>query len=214
METYPSHLRRASRGFTMIEMLFAMLILSVGLVTLGSLTAQTLNGTAGSRYMGLATTLASEKLEDLNRWPYWDPHVCAASGTTVGSLTADDQAASVTCNGITDTVDYYDDVEINDVSNSDGSTTGAICETVSGLSNGSEQYTTTCHQANGTVATSTSSTANSSDVGAIAFHRRWTIEQDQPVTGVKRITVLVTLENGYLQPPVSYQMTAVRSGHQ
>ena len=104
------------RGFTLIEVLVAVTVFAVGLVSLGSLATMTLNGTAASRYRGMATTFASEKLEDLNRWPTWDPHVCVASGSTVGSLTSDVQAASVTCNGITDTVDYYDDVAISDSS--------------------------------------------------------------------------------------------------
>lgn len=192
-----------ARGFTLIEVLVAVLVFAVGLVALGSLATMTLNGTAASRYRGMGTTFASEKLEDLNRWPTWDPHVCVASGTTVGSLTSDVQAASVTCNGITDTVDYYDDVAISD-------STGAVCETVSSVVAGNQVYTSTCHTPAGATTTSTSTTANAIDVGAIAFHRRWTIEMDQPVTGVKRITVLVTLENGYMNPPITVQESVVR----
>jgi prepilin-type N-terminal cleavage/methylation domain-containing protein len=204
METSMSPLRKASwRGFTLIEVLISVTVFAVGLVMLGSLATLTLNGTAASRYRGMATTFASEKLEDLNRWPTWDPHVCVASGSTAGSLTSNVQAASVTCNGITDTVDYYDDVAISDSS-------GAVCETVSSLSSGNEVYTSTCHTPAGATTTSTSSTANAIDVGAIAFHRRWTIEMDQPITGIKRITVLVTLENGYMNPPITVQESTVR----
>jgi hypothetical protein len=36
------------------------------------------------------------------------------------------------------------------------------------------------------------------------------IEQDQPVPGVRRITVLVTLMDQTVQPPVTYQMSMVR----
>jgi hypothetical protein len=46
--------------------------------------------------------------------------------------------------------------------------------------------------------------------GAIAFQRRWIIELNQPVTGVRRITVLVTCTNGFVQPPVTFQMSMVR----
>ena len=197
------HKKAPWRGFTLIEVLVAVTVFAVGLVSLGSLATMTLNGTAASRYRGMATTFASEKLEDLNRWPTWDPHVCVSSGSTVGSLSSDQQSASVTCNGITDTVDYYDDVAISD-------SAGAVCETVSSISSGSEVYTATCHTPAGATTTSTSSTANSIDVGAVAFHRRWTIEMDQPITGVKRITVLVTLENGYMNPPITVQETTVR----
>ena len=205
METLPSHRHSEARqrGFTLIEVLFAMIVLMVGMVALSSLAARTMVGTAQSRFMGLSASLASEKLEDLNRWPTWDPHVCVAAGTTAGSLTADVQAASVTCNSITDTVDYYDDVEISD-------STGAICETVSSVSGGAQVYTTTCHQSSGVIATTTSATANTADIGAVAFHRRWTIEMDQPITGIKRMTVLVTLENGFMNPPVSFQRSLVR----
>ena len=192
-----------SPGFTLIEVLISVFVFAVGLVTLGSLAAMTLNGTAASRYRGMATTFASEKLEDLNRWPTWDPHVCVASGSTAGSLTSDVQAASVTCNGITSTVDYYDDVAISD-------STGAVCETVSSLSSGSQIYTSTCHTPAGATAISTSSATNAIDIGAVSFHRRWTIEMDQPITSVKRVTVLVTLANGYMNPPVTVQESAVR----
>lgn len=195
--------KASSQGFTLIEVLIAVIVFAVGLVTLGSLAALTLNGSAASRYRGMATTFASEKLEDLNRWPTWDPHVCVASGSTAGSLTSDVQAASVTCNGITDTVDYYDDVAISDSS-------GAVCETVSSLSGGNPVYTSTCHTPGGATTITTNGTANTNDIGAIAFHRRWTIEMDQPITGIKRITVLVTLENGYMNPPITVQESTVR----
>jgi len=197
------HRKAPWRGFTLIEVLIAVIVFAVGLVTLGSLAALTLNGTAASRYRGMATTFASEKLEDLNRWPTWDPHVCVASGSTAGSLTSDVQAASVTCNGISDTVDYYDDVAISDAS-------GAVCETVSSLNGVNQVYTSTCHTPGGATTITTSGTANTIDTGAIAFHRRWTIEMDQPITGVKRITVLVTLENGYMNPPITVQESTVR----
>lgn len=192
-----------SRGFTLIEVLISVFVFAVGLVTLGSLAALTLNGSAASRYRGMASTFASEKLEDLNRWPTMDPHVCVSTGVTVGSLTSDSQAVSVTCNGITDTVDYYDDIAIAD-------TSGQVCETVSSVVSGSEVYTATCHTPGGTTTTSTSGSSNAIDVGAIAFHRRWTIEGGQPITGVKRITVLVTLENGYMNPPITVQESTVR----
>ena len=193
---------RMNRGFTLVEVLVAVLVFGVGMVMLGSLATLSLNGTASSRYRGMATTFASEKLEDLNRWPTWDPHVCVSSGT-VGSLSSDSQTASVTCNGISATVDYYDDVAISNSS-------GQVCETLSSPNGASQIYTSTCHTPAGATATTTSSTANAIDVGALSFHRRWTIEANQPVTGVKRVTVLVTLQNGYVNPPITVQQSMVR----
>jgi hypothetical protein len=44
----------------------------------------------------------------------------------------------------------------------------------------------------------------------MTFDRRWVIEQDKPVAGVRRITVLVILADKTIQPPVTYQMSMVR----
>ena len=199
-----------ARGFTVLEVLFSIVILSVGLVTLSSLAAQTLSGTTRSRFMGLAANLASEKLEDLNRWPATDCNVVVPAASTNGSLTAD-ASASVACGGSTSTVYYYDDVDISDA-------TGSVSETTSGISGGTLTYTTTSHNpdgllnsdGSGTLPYTTSTSATAGGSGAIGFHRRWTIEMDQPLTGVRRVTVLVTLSNQYMDPPVSYQMSMVR----
>jgi type IV pilus assembly protein PilV len=211
METFQlRHRGAAARGFTLIETMVAILVLSVGLVGLASLAAQSLSGTSRSRFSAAAADLATEKLEDLSRWPVFDPanniadpNIYAASGTTVGSLTSD-TSATVTSGGIpAELVNYYDDVEISNSS-------GAISETVSQVIAGVTSYKTTSHNPDGTITTSTSTSKTAADVGAIGFHRRWTIEMDQPVTGLRRITVLVTLENSYMRPPISFQMTMVR----
>src|ERR1700704_4940087 len=105
METYRFHLhirnpparnRGRAAGFTLIEVLIAMFVLTVGLTAMATLVAQTLGGTERARNMGLAATLTSEKLEDLNRWPTTSANV--ANG---GSLTADTTVG---------TSDYFDDV--------------------------------------------------------------------------------------------------------
>ncbi len=214
----------AARGFALIEVLVALVVLAIGLVSLAALTAQMENGTERSRFMGLAANLATEKLEDLNRWPNWDPNVYAPSGGTSGSLTSDSAPVSVTSSGVTETVSYNDTVVI---SNSGGSAdssgtgtcgsgnSGAVGETVSGLSNGTAVYTTTYHCADGEVVSVQNNSALAADVNSIAFHRRWTIETNPTINGttvnnVRRITVLVTLLNGYMQPPVSFQMSMVR----
>jgi len=204
METSKSHLRRVpTKGFTLVETLVAMLVLSIGLVALASLAAQSLSNTSRSQSVAMSADLATEKLEDLSRWPTFDPNVYAAAGTTVGSLTSD-QSANVTSGGIpTELVNYYDDVEISD-------SKGSISETVSQVIAGVTSYKTTSHNPDGTITTSTSTSATAADVGAVGFHRRWTIEMDQPVTGLRRVTVLVTLSNSVVRPPVSFQMTMVR----
>lgn len=195
--------RHGSRGFSVAEILVAMLVLTVGLLSLAGLAALMVSGTSHSHFASLAADLASEKLEDLSRWPTFDPNVYAASGTTVGSLTADD-SASVSSGGIpAEVVNYYDDVAISD-------SNGAVAETVSLVSSGSPSYKTTTHNPDGTITSSTSPSEPAAAAGEITYHRRWTIEMDQPVGGIRRITVLVTLEGQLVQPPVSFQMTTVR----
>jgi prepilin-type N-terminal cleavage/methylation domain-containing protein len=204
MEIYPLHRHKniSARGFTMLEVLVAIFVMTVGLVALSALAAKTMSGTESSRFAGLAANLASEKLEDLNRWPYWDPNVYVASASTAGSLSSDVQT-SVT-SGITETVNYYDDVSI-------GNASGAVTETVLGLVGGTEKYTTLTHNPDGTMTQTQATAAPSAVSSAVTFHRRWIIEMDQPVTGVKRVTVLVTLTNSVMDPPVSFQMSMVRT---
>jgi type IV pilus modification protein PilV len=211
--------KRNSRGFTIIEVLVASLILTIGVLSAAALIGSVVGGTSRSEYMNQAATIASEKLEDLNRWPAsynvntgvdtGDPHVVVTNGTSAGSLTTDD-VQDVTANGSTEAVNYYDEVYFNP-------SQGALDEVVSSLNgSGAVQYTTISHPATGMIQdpggsspplpTATAPTMT----GAIAFERRWLIELNQPVTGVRRITVQVTCTNGFVQPPVVFQMSLVR----
>jgi prepilin-type N-terminal cleavage/methylation domain-containing protein len=192
------------RGFTLIETVVSIGVLAIGLTAMALLVANSLSGTDRSRYLGLATTLASEKLEDLNRWPENDPNVFVpAASNTAGSLTSD-IVQNVTSGAVTEPVSYYDEVLLS-------SAGGSVSETRTGLDgSGNVQYTTTSHSANGTVTTASPSTTPPTTQGMDNFKRRWIIEKDQPTTGVRRITVLVTLMNQSVQPPVSFQMTMVR----
>lgn len=227
METSQSRRRQApARGFTLIEVLVATLVLSVGLVALSGLVAQMALQTERSRFMGLAANLASEKLEDLNRWPVAngvpDPTIYVPTGSSVGSLTSDVGPVSVT-SGFSENVNYYDDVQVSDSGGTPDSGTSGTCgangaesETVTTLNGSAVQYLTTYHCADGEMinATATSSPV-ASETNAISFHRRWTIESNPSIggtsiTGVRRITVQVTLLNSYMQPPVTFQMSVVR----
>src|SRR5579863_5722593 len=115
METYPFRKKIVSTGFSLLETMVAVLVLAIGLLAVAALTAKMVGGTSQSHYMSLAADLASEKLEDLNRWPSFDPNVYVASGSTAGSLTSD-TSANVTSGGIgPELVNYYDDVAIADV---------------------------------------------------------------------------------------------------
>jgi len=195
--------RNASRGFTIAEVLVASVILIVGLAAVAGVVGTTLGSTQRSEYMTQAATLATEKLEDLNRFPSTDPNIAVTTGSSAGSLTSD-VVQNVTVNGVTETVNYFDDVYFSP-------TQGSLEETESSLSaNGTTQYSTTTYTPNGQVNVSTPSGSAPSTGGSIVFERRWVIEANQPVSGVRRITVLVTLLDQQVQPPVTFQMSMVR----
>jgi len=217
-------IRTASdRGFTLLETLVALIVLVVGVVATATLAAHCMNTNRQSKYMSLATELASEKLEDLSRWDPDDPQVCVPAGSlSVGSLTSD-VLQTTTCppplslcssTGPSATVNYYDDVCMATVNSTDcpNTTYGCFSETVSTPSSGTTIYTTT-HAPDGTINVTTPPTMPSP-----TFRRRWIIEADSPVAGVsaiclsgtRRVTVLVTLMDKTVQPPVSFQMSMVR----
>lgn len=197
------HNSHRQRGFTLIETLAAIVVLSIGLVGMAVLMSNMMTGGARSRYMSEAAMLASEKLEDLERYPAADPEVAVTSGATAGSLTAD-VTATVTSNGNTDNVDYFDTIQLSSMG-------GNISETSSGKdSSGNTNYVTISHSPNGAVTSTTSSTAPAPTADTLTFARRWTIEKDAPVGGVRRVTVLVTLTNPVLVKSVTFQMSMVR----
>jgi Tfp pilus assembly protein PilV len=163
----------------------SIVVLTIGLVGVAALMSQTVNNTSHSRYNSIASLLASEKLEDLNRYPSTDPNVAAG-----GSITAD-------------TSGYFDTVYIS-------SDQGAISETTSSTVAGVTTYTTVSQQPNGVPPSPTSSTtAPTITSDMLTYDRRWVIVANTPVTGVRQITVLVTLKSNALNPPVTYQITAV-----
>lgn len=194
---------RNNSGFSLLEVLIAIVVLTGGLLAAAAVTGKMLRTGHQSKYMTVASTLASEKLEDLDRWDAVSPQVCVpTASTSVGSLTSD-VTQTTTCpapGSASETVSYFDDVTL-------GATNGAFSETVSSNSGGSTVYVTTVHAADGSIQSTTSSTAPATPA---TFHRRWVIEADSPITGVRRVTVLVTLLDLSVQPTVKFQMSMVR----
>lgn len=186
--------RQRQLGFTLIETMVAISILTVGLVAMATVMAEMTKNTSRSSYMSNASVLASEKLEDLNKYPPSDPEVKVAAGTA-GSLNGDVSNAGV---------NYFDDVNL-------ASTGGAVTETTSADNGaGGTVYTTIIHQPDGTITSTTSGAAPPVAGQVLDFHRRWIIEKDVPVVGVRRVTVLVTLTNPVIVKQVTFQMSTVR----
>ncbi len=218
------------RGFTLLEVVIAMAILIIGMSAMAALSATMIGRGRESKYMSLAGTLASEKLEDLNKWSgsvlmnpttsvgvdNSDPEICVptfSAGQTEGSISADAAPTTVTCNGITETVNYNDNVNIDVTDNagdcSSGSS-GCFAETTSTTTSGVTTYNTTYHSPDGTVQQNANNPTN------MTFHRQWVIEANPTIggtvaVGVRRITVKVTLLDASVTPGnVQFQMSLVR----
>src|SRR6266851_2977729 len=180
-----------SGGFTIVEVLVAAFILIVGLVAVAGVVGSTLGNTARSEYMTQAATLATEKLEDLNRYPPSDANVAVPNGTSAGTLASD-------------TAGYFDEVYFSSLE-------GALQESTTSLDvNNNVQYKTTTYTPDGNMSTPPASASAPSASGSTVFKRRWIVELNQPIAGVRRITVLVTLLNTEVRPPVTFQMSMVR----
>lgn len=61
---------QTSKGFTLVEVLMAMFILSVGLLGIAALTVGIAQSNRVSRDLTVATTLVQDKLEDLRKTSY------------------------------------------------------------------------------------------------------------------------------------------------
>jgi prepilin-type N-terminal cleavage/methylation domain-containing protein len=201
--------RQIERGFTLMEVMVAVFVISVGLLSAAAMTGSIIGGVKRSKYMSLSATLASEKLEELTHWPSDNPQVCIPTGAaSVGSITADVLQTTTCASGASGSANYYDDVNVSLSGAGDcpGGTAGCFSETVSSLNAGATVYTTTYHSPDGSIQT----TNSANPPGVTTLHRRWWIEANTPVTGTRRITVLVTFNDPTVQPSIAFQMSAVR----
>ncbi len=174
------------RGFSLIESMIAIAVLTIGVVGVAAVIAGGVKTNDTSKFSNIASTLATEKLEDLNRWPASDPtHVALG-----GSLTAD-------------VTGYFDDVSVA----ADG---GAFTEkeTVPAQS----PVCTSFNPGNNPIPLA-STLACPAGSFPVSFDRRWLIES--PVTingvalsGVRRVTVRVQAQGAMY--PVIFQMSTVR----
>lgn len=173
---------RRSRGFTLIEVMAAVFILAFGLLAAAWMINKMNLNTSQSRYMSDESLLTSEKLEDLNRYPSIDPAMVAG-----GSLTANASQTN-TVGTVTELVDYFDQVQIS-------TNNGVSTEITTGKNAGVNGYWTLTHTPDGQASAKFVGGAPPAPTGdMLVFNRRWLIEQNTPVNGVRRITVLTTLQ--------------------
>jgi prepilin-type N-terminal cleavage/methylation domain-containing protein len=177
--------RSNQRGFTLIEMMVSILILTIGLVGTAALMSTSVNMGAHARYVSTAALLASEKMEDLDRYPDGDPNLNGG-----GSLTAD-------------ITGYSDAVQIS-------TSNGKIYETTTSAG------VTTLYTQNpdGTVVVNPGAALPAATPDMLTYDRRWLITPNpvvgaNTITGAVQITVLVTLTNQALKPPVTFQTSLV-----
>ncbi|HJX83568.1 MAG TPA: prepilin-type N-terminal cleavage/methylation domain-containing protein [Candidatus Angelobacter sp.] len=173
-----SHKTGRARGFSLMEVMVAVFILAFGMLALAWSMNQLSTTTSQSRSSGVEVLLASEKLEDLNRYGASDPLLAASPSTSLTS----------------DTAGYYDQIQIS--SGKDLNNAGDIIETTIGSSGGTANYTQIKHSPNGAISvTTTTGTPPASTADMLVFDRRWLIEKDVPLAGVHRVTVWVQLQN-------------------
>ncbi len=72
-------LPRSTRGFTLIEVMFAVVILAVGLLALMAMQIVSIKANAFSSEMTYSTMLAQQQLETLENLPFDDPDLTGAT---------------------------------------------------------------------------------------------------------------------------------------
>jgi type IV pilus modification protein PilV len=201
-----SFTKNKARGFTLIEVLISIAILSVGLIGMAAMVASSMTFGANAKYMNMANVLASEKLDSLNKWPSNDPNV-AAGGALAGPANC----------AVGDT--YCDQVTVSETSGADYLTqTQMVFDPVT---NTSKPVTTTIvHTSAGCVDTPANCGIANPTSGGSTFTRRWLITANPTITssagvpttitGARQITVLVSLVNQGAKRPVTFQMSMVR----
>jgi Tfp pilus assembly protein PilV len=96
---------RREGGFTLIETMVAILVMTIGLFGVAALMSSSLNSGAHSRYMSTAALLASEKLEDLSRLPNNDTALVAGAYNDVVQISSGNgNIAETTSSGGTTTL--------------------------------------------------------------------------------------------------------------
>ena len=185
---------RRAGGFSILELLVAMMVLLIGFIGMMQLIATSVVVNQHSTDLSSLTQLAAEKVEQLRAEQLGDPDYgvagnplfASATATSRGSLTTDDTETLPDSSGTAHTVSFYDYVTIN---RRDGSITR-----VEGLDD-TGRYQTVSRSLSGV----TTSSANRYAPTTKTYVRRWMIQPytnsdtNQVVAGAFRITVTLSL---------------------
>lgn len=79
--------RRSDAGFTLVEVLVATAVASIGFLGLAATHIASVRATAVGRNVSVATTIAAEELEAMRRMPFADIASVSPTSETRGSLT-------------------------------------------------------------------------------------------------------------------------------
>ncbi len=124
---------RGSSGFTLVEVLVAMLLMALAMLAIAPLFANSMKSNATGWDFSVLNDLARQKLENLLQMNYSDTRLTVPDGSTVtidgtsvtGKLFVDDNPNTVTINGQTYTYPYELVYVVQDYLLSDIPTTGA-----------------------------------------------------------------------------------------
>jgi prepilin-type N-terminal cleavage/methylation domain-containing protein len=197
----PSKKNKRGNGFSLIEVVVAITILTIGVISVAFMMAGTAVLGTVARGSNMANVLASEKLDSLSKYPASDPNVAPG-----GAL-----AGPVACVG----GDIYcDTVTVNESSGADYLTQSQV------NTDGVTQTTTIVHASTGCVDTPANCGVAAAPATGISFTRRWLITLNptitstggatSTITGYRRITVIVTQDDSSDGHPASLQMSMVR----
>lgn len=81
-------------GFTLVEVLVALLLLAVGLLAIAPMFSGSLKSNAGGQDFSMLNALAKQELEQLLQYSFTDPRLAVPSGSTVSIVNQDGSTTS------------------------------------------------------------------------------------------------------------------------
>jgi hypothetical protein len=194
----------------MIEVLVSIAILTIGLIGTAAMVCMTMITGTNAKYVNIASVLASDKLDNLNKWPSGDPNV-QPGGALAGPLNCATGDS------------YCDQVTVSEINGADYVTQSQLVFDPLNPNNPPTPSTTTIvHTLAGCVNTPTNCGVANPVPGPsdTTFTRRWLITANPVVTnsagapttlsGALRVSVNVTLTDRPTNRPVEFQMSMVR----